>query len=181
MDGTDTVDGGKGIDLYDASGASSDVLINLDNVAHSDVSSIAANAAQGNQISGGFVERDTVTGFENASGGAGHDGIFGNSSANVLMGNGSFDGLFGLDGNDQLFGGVGADALVGGKGADILSGGGLDGAGDAFIYQSLSDSTVTKSGRDTITDFEFGPDKIDLGASWRVAGGGGATPSSLAT
>jgi Ca2+-binding RTX toxin-like protein len=171
-DGDDIVDGGKGNgDLYDAFFATNDLQINLDSVAHIDINIIAANTAHGIDVSDGLIQKDTVTGFENVSGGAGHDQIFGNSSANILKGNGNIDDLFGLGGNDQLFGGVGADALVGGKGADIISTGGSDAAIDSIIYTSLKDSTVAAAGRDTIVDFEVGHDLINLIGIDAIKGG----------
>jgi Ca2+-binding RTX toxin-like protein len=151
-DATDTIDAGKGIDTYDATDALADVEIHLG----------GSKSAQGNDISGGFVDKDAIAGFENAFGGAGMDSIFGDGGANVLKGNGNDDTLSGLGGNDQLFGGDGADELLGLKGADILTGGN---DADKFTFDNLSDSTVAKSGRDTITDFETGVDKINLGFS----------------
>ena len=151
-DGSDVIDGGKGAaDLYDASTVGSvDLIINLDSVAHTDVLTGAPNtAAVKNSIF--FYPPETITGFENASGGDGDDSIFGTSAANVLKGNGGADDLFGLGGRDILSGGFGADT---------------------FIFRSLSDSTVARSGRDVITDFEFLDDKIDLAGIDAIKGGG---------
>jgi len=72
--------------------------------------------------------------------------------------------LYGTDGNNVLTGGAGADILFGGKGSDILIGGlGNDqltgGAGkDTFKFLTIAD------GKDSITDFVHGQDKIDLSA-----------------
>jgi VCBS repeat-containing protein len=72
--------------------------------------------------------------------------------------------LYGTDGNNVLTGGAGADILFGGKGSDVLIGGlGNDqltgGAGkDTFKFLTIAD------GKDTITDFVHGQDKIDLSA-----------------
>jgi serralysin len=169
-DGIDVIDGGKGAaDLYDASTVTSvDLIINLDSVTHTDVLTGAPNtAAVKNSIF--FYSPETITGFENASGGNGNDSIFGTAAANVLTGNNGFDGLFGFGGNDRLLGGAGADNIFGGKGSDILSGGADP---DTFNFLSLSDSTVAKSGRDTITDFGPNFDKIDLSVIDAVKGGG---------
>src|SRR4029079_2957471 len=110
-DGIDVIDGGKGAaDPYDASRVISlvNLLINLDSVAHTDVLTGAANTvAVKDSIF--FYPPETITGFENASGGDGNDSIFGTSAANVLTGNAGFDGLFGYGGNDRLLGGDGAD------------------------------------------------------------------------
>jgi len=166
-DGIDVIDGGKGAaDLYASTFTSVDLLINLDSVAHTDVLTGAPNTAAV-KASIFFYPPETITGFENASGGAGNDSIFGTSAANVLTGNGGFDGLFGYGGNDRLLGGDGADNIFGGKGSDILTGGA---DADTFNFVSLSDSTVAQSGRDTITD--FGGDKIDLSKIDAIKGGG---------
>ena len=150
-DGNDFIGGGKGGgDLYDASTVTGrNLLINLDSVAHTDVLTGDPNTAIGKDIDS-FFGRDTITGFENASGADGNDSIFGNASANVLTGNDGFDGLFGYGGNDHLIGGAGGDNIFGGLGADLLEGG----VGpDTFNFLSLADSTVAAKGRDTIVDF----------------------------
>jgi len=175
VDGNDIVSGGRGIDVYNAFSATNDLQINLDNVAHTDVDTVAANTAQGIDISGGFVFKDTVTGFEYAVGGAGHDQIFGNKAANILQGGGGPDGLFGFGGNDQLDGGDGADTLVGGKGADVLDSGVGDFAADSFLFLSLRDSTAAKAGRDVINFFEDTLDIIKLDAIDANTKNGGTT------
>ena len=150
-DGNDAIDGGNGKgDLYDASTVMGrNLLINLDSVVHTDVLAGPANTAVGKDIDS-FFGRDTITGFENASGADGNDSIFGNASANVLTGNDGFDGLFGYGGNDHLIGGAGADNIFGGRGADLLEGGADP---DTFNFLALSDSTVAAKGRDTIVGF----------------------------
>ncbi|HEX2762733.1 MAG TPA: M10 family metallopeptidase C-terminal domain-containing protein [Allosphingosinicella sp.] len=78
----------------------------------------------------------------------------------------AFDGTAELDGAFLFHGGAGDDAFRGGAGNDVLYGlGGADrlagGAGaDVFAYTAASES----SGRsyDTLADFDFGADKIDL-------------------
>ncbi len=108
-DGTDTVDGGAGKDLYDLSAALSNVQINLDTIDHN-----GFTASQAIGIGG----TDNISGFEDASGGAGIDALFGSSAANVLHGNGNADSLFGYGGDDILDGGTGDDTLKGGLGND---------------------------------------------------------------
>jgi Ca2+-binding RTX toxin-like protein len=159
-DGNDIVRGGAGIDTYDASAATHDVRINLDTVAH-DLNGfllVAANTAIGPAISG--FAKDSIFGFENASGGGGNDVIYGTAGANVLSGGaGGVNNLLGFGGNDTLIGGSGTDALFGGAGKDQLTGG----AGqDSFVYTALSNSGITASARDLIADFEQGIDHIDL-------------------
>jgi Ca2+-binding RTX toxin-like protein len=151
-DGIDVIDGGKGAaDLYDASSVTSvDLIINLDTVAHIDALTGAPNTAAVKDSSF-FYPPETITGFENASGGAGDDSIFGTKATNVLKGNEGVDDLFGFGGRDILSGGLGADT---------------------FIFLSLSDSTVARSGRDVITDFDTLRDKIDLAGIDAIKGGG---------
>jgi Ca2+-binding RTX toxin-like protein len=54
-----------------------------------------------------------------------------------------------------------ADTLVGGLGGDTLTGG-L--GNDVFKYTSVTESTASETNRDTITDFQLGLDRLDLGA-----------------
>ncbi|MEM1171348.1 MAG: endonuclease/exonuclease/phosphatase family protein [Cyanobacteria bacterium P01_H01_bin.35] len=68
---------------------------------------------------------------------------------------------------DNLIGTNGDDTITGFRRGDILTGGGGD---DIFVYTSLRD------GRDTITDFEVGSDKIDLSQVLSVVGFEGINP-----
>lgn len=155
-DGDDTVDGGAGVDIYDAGFSLAKVLINLDSVAHDSflsgvgVNPIAAKTAVGDEISG-TGKTDKITGFENATGGEAADIIHGNALANVLEGVFGEDELYGYAGNDTLRGGSENDTLWGGAGKDELEGGG---GNDVFAYTATGDSTVSKAGRDVITDFD---------------------------
>lgn len=89
--------------------------------------------------------------------GTGNIGGTGNGLANVITGNSGNNALNGAAGNDILRGGTGADRLTGGLG------------NDTFIFQTLKDSTVAGTGRDTIYDFARG-DRIDLRAIDAKAG-----------
>lgn len=68
-------------------------------------------------------------------------------------------------GDDSANGGIGGDVIVGGLGKDTLAGGA---GADTFRYSSVEDSRFLQSagglvdGRDVITDFVAGQDKIDL-------------------
>lgn len=64
-------------------------------------------------------------------------------------------------GDDVITTGAGADIIVGGVGRDTLTGGA---GADTFRYLSVEDSRITSNGdgRDVITDFVAGTDKIDL-------------------
>ncbi len=101
-------------------------------------------------VHGGFTVANGVT-IENATSGAGKDSLFGNDVANVLTSG---------DGDDAIDGGAGNDTLIGGRGTDTLTGGA---GADLFRFVTNQDSNVGL-GRDLITDFEKGGDKIDLSA-----------------
>jgi hypothetical protein len=141
-DGADIVNGGPGVDIYDARGlaASGFVSVNLDSVEH-----FAIGVHSVKLSNSGLVGIDTVTGFEQ-----------------VVTGDGA-DILFGSNGADSLAAGPGQDNIVGLGGADLLDGGADD---DFFIFTSLKDSGPTPSTRDTIGELEdpgvAGGDIIDL-------------------
>lgn len=86
-----------------------------------------------------------------------NDLIKGSNGNDRLLGNGGNDKLYGERGDDRLLGGIGNDVLIGSSGKDVLTGGS---GKDVFDYNSLGDSLIT--GRDTITDFLRGTDRIDL-------------------
>ena len=85
--------------------------------------------------------------------GGGIDDGHGGSGNDVISGEAGNDRLYGDAGADQLIGGIGLDRLYGGLGAD------------RFIFRSLTDSTVSLTGRDTVQEFNSAEgDKIDLRA-----------------
>jgi hypothetical protein len=61
---------------------------------------------------GGDAQGDTLSGFENLTGGSGNDVLIGDSGSNVIQGGA---------GNDWLKGGAGSDTLEGGGGDDIAA------------------------------------------------------------
>jgi hypothetical protein len=162
-DRTDTIDGGKGIDAYDASQSGVlGVVINLDGETHFDTSytrQIAGHRAD--DVNNTTTAADKILSIENAYGSAGNDSMFGTKGANELVGGDGNDHVFGLAGNDRLFGNNGLDALIGGTGKDELWGGA---DADLFVFQSLKDSGPTAASRDTIKDYEVNVDQIDLDA-----------------
>ncbi len=88
------------------------------------------------------------------------DVLRGSKLADTINGLGGNDRIDGREGNDRLNGGSGNDTLTGGKGADALQGGA---GADIFVFKSITDSTVSASGRDTIGDFSRKQgDRIDL-------------------
>ncbi|HGS5303297.1 TPA: Ig-like domain-containing protein [Vibrio cholerae] len=88
-------------------------------------------------------------------GGAGNDILFGQGGNDTLNGGTGNDTLYGGNGNDTLIGGDGNDILIGGLGNDILTGG----SGEDLFKWVDGD---LDGGRDRITDFTIGQDKIDL-------------------
>jgi len=108
-----------GVDTIDASGWSTDQVIDLGEGAFSSVGHLTRNVAI---AYGATIER--------AVGGGGNDRLVGNAADNLLIGNDGSDRLEGGGGNDILQGGVGADLLYGGAGNDTLTGG--DGADILF-------------------------------------------------
>lgn len=88
----------------------------------------------------GFGNRDTLKNIEDAVGTVYADKLNGSTASNLLMGD---------SGADQLYGGRGADQLYGGGGSDV------------FVYKTLADTTVAKSGRDVLYDLDTS-DTIDL-------------------
>jgi hypothetical protein len=158
-DGNDTIDGGAGVDLYNAFGAMSGITINLDNIDHA-VSEYGFGSLTKNLAAGTGVGPDSIKNIENVTGSdAAGDVIYGSAAANIILGEGGSDNLAGFGGNDTIFGGAGTDHIVGGKGGDRLDGGT---GNDTFYYVALSDSGLTKATRDSIENFQAGMDKITL-------------------
>lgn len=102
----------------------------------------------------------------------------GNDYAALLGGNDTIDGGAGSDtilgggGDDRLLGGAGADKITGGAGNDLITGGA---GADHFVFAPVE-------GRDRITDFQNGVDKLVItGVNWaniRVTANGLATEIS---
>lgn len=135
--GSDTLHGGAGNDtLYGGNG--SDFLY----------------GGRGNDLLFGGAGNDWL------EGGEGNDRLVGGPGNDTLHGGPGNDTLEGGSGNDVLFGGRGNDILHGGHGSDTMTGG--PGA-DIFVFRTRADSPAG-AGRDTITDFQRGEDKIDLSA-----------------
>jgi serralysin len=171
--GNDRLDGGAGADtLIGGAGNDSYTVDNLGDVVD-ETNGVGGDAGGVDTVTSSvtfnltglaaFVENLTLSGTAaiNGTGNALANRITGNTAANVLDGGGS---------NDTLSGGAGADRLLGGAGLDSLTGGA---DADTFVFTSVFD------GRDTITDFVSGVDRLefdDAGFSSLIAGG----PVSLA-
>lgn len=150
--GNDLLFSGSGNDLLDG-GTGNDTA----SYAHSaaGVTVTLASTAQQNTVGAGL---DTLVSIENLTGSNFNDVLTGDGNANVING-----GL----GNDTLNGGGGDDILIGGMGNNTLTGGA---GNDTFLYQQGN------TGRDTVTDFTFGSDKLDLS---QLLQGENATAASL--
>ncbi|MCQ0971443.1 calcium-binding protein [Paracoccus sp. TK19116] len=111
----------------------------------SDFTGFSTAPARGREIEG--TNRADVL-----AGGAGNDEFEGRGGNDRLIGGGGHDDIEGDSGADRLFGGAGRDSLEGGSGNDFLTGG--IGA-DIFEFER-------GDGRDVITDFRNGVDRIDL-------------------
>ena len=130
----------NGVTLVDRDGA--------DRLRGTDRADLLSGLGGDNRLYGGRGDDRLMTraGEDWLSGGRGQDALSGGSGHDTLLGGG---------GRDVLNGGSGRDSLVGGSGVDLLTGG--SGA-DRFVF------TAGVTGRDIITDFQHGIDKIDLSA-----------------
>lgn len=176
LGGNDTLDGGRGSDVL-SGGEGNDVLIVSGNDSIHDafyggegtdtlkvtgpksvtLSGFNAGASSVERLEGngagilGTKDSDTfdlsaLTSINNVpfiDAGAGNDRITGSNFGDSLRGGKGDDIIAGLGGNDVIDGGRGNDLLTGGTGDDI------------FVY-------ARRYGADTIADFIFGEDKIDL-------------------
>ncbi len=135
-----TVWDGGGIDTYDLSNYTSNLVIDLEPGSYSNFNSGQTSYlgggpnggyARGNVFNALLYQGNLASLIENANGGSGSDTLSGNAANNVLRGNNGNDYLYGYAGNDILFGGEGNDVLVVGTGtADQAYGEG----GDDTIY-----------------------------------------------
>ena len=162
--GVDDIDGGGGNDTVSYEKSRKSVKVDLtDDTAQDATDSFdnEDNYAKGDILSG--IENIIGSNVSSGAADAPHDKLTGNGAANVIEGRGGNDTLDGgagddtLDGgsgDDILTGGAGADRLIGGRGADTLTG---NGGADTFKFTS-------GDGKDTISDFSSGTDKIDLSA-----------------
>ncbi|WP_296261505.1 MULTISPECIES: retention module-containing protein [unclassified Pseudomonas] len=136
--GNDTLFSGPGNDLLDGGSGNNTADYSL-----ATAGVTVSTAETGAQHTGG-AGVDTLVNIQNLTGSNYDDHLTGDQGNNVLNG-----GL----GNDVLNGGAGDDILIGGPGNNTLTGG--EGS-DTFLYQAGN------TGHDTITDFHFGVDKLDL-------------------
>jgi hypothetical protein len=103
----DRLEGGGGTDTLSFAGRADAVRVDL-----------AAQAASPQLAPLADSDRDSVAGFEAATGGAGDDVLLGDSGPNRLSGGQGDDVLRGRAGADELIGGAGFDRFDGGAGDD---------------------------------------------------------------
>lgn len=175
------IDGGAGIDTVSYEASDDGVFVWLDDVGSSSLWGELAGLFEDYLFNGasGDATADRLIDIENITGSAANDTLLGNNIANVLTGAAGRDTLYGQDGNDTLNGGAGQDLLFGGNGIDSLLGGadadqlwgdaGADrlngGSGDDQLTGGAGNDVFAFTdlgGRDEITDFRRGQDKIDL-------------------
>jgi phospholipase/lecithinase/hemolysin len=163
--GNDILKGGKGDDRIQG-GADKDLL-------YGELGDDILSGGDGNDSLWGGIGNDI------AFGGDGNDLLYGQAGDDIAIGDGGNDTIYGGAGNDYLLGGEGQDSLWGNEGKDILNGGlGQDllfgGGGGDRLDGGADDDSLTGgqgkdlfvfrlgNGKDIVTDFQVGQDKIDL-------------------
>src|SRR6266508_1344598 len=136
--GTDTIGGGSGTDTLNG-GADTDTLTYAGFTGGITVS-LAVTTAQAT----GGAGSETVSAFENLTGGSGGDKLTGTTTANTLNGGA---------GNDQLIGGDGDDVLTGGAGTDSANYSTATTGVTVNLSLTTAQNTVG-AGTDTITEVE---------------------------
>ena len=147
--GNDKYVGGAGVDTVKYTSATSGITVDL--TKGTATSRLANDAAK--------IGTDTLNGIESVIAGNYNDMVNGSAVANTLRGEAGNDTLNGKAGNDTLVGGAGNDILIGGAGKDALTG---SAGNDVFKFNTLTESGLTATTRDVITDFVRGQDKINL-------------------
>jgi len=148
MAGNDLLDGGLGVDSM--TGGVGDDVYTVDNVGDKVIE--LANGGWDMIVSSvdytlsANVEQLSLSGTAiRATAGASNAYLNGNDRDNILTGGAGNDTINGKAGNDTIIGGVGNDRLTGGDGRDV------------FVFGG-------SMGKDVITDFKAGEDRIDWSA-----------------
>ncbi len=172
-----TVDGGLGNDIIVGSNSTSqnilrggegrDLLIGGSNLALNELFGdagndllIGGNQLAENRLNGGAGD-DELRGGTNVTvntmnGDGGNDLLVGTLAFDAMSGGADNDTLIAYGGNDTLDGGSGNDRLIGGTGNDTLTGGT---GSDTFVF-----AEVGGANRDTILDYTYADDQIDISA-----------------
>ncbi len=147
--GNDILDGGTGADQMSGGGGNDTYFIDD----AGDVVTEASGTTAGiDTVVSSLANYKLLSNFENGRiDSAANLNLSGNSLKNALTGGAGNNVLFGAGGADTLKGGLGADTLKGGLGADF------------FDFNTLAESGITTTTRDTILDFTRSHgDRIDL-------------------
>ncbi|MGG7517194.1 M10 family metallopeptidase C-terminal domain-containing protein [Allorhizobium undicola] len=186
-----TVWDGNGIDTYNVSNYTTDMVLDLrpgqwstfskDQLADLDDGSRSSNLARGNLANAMLYNNDTRSLIENGIAGSGNDRVIGSQGGNELWGGAGNDRISGLTGNDKLHGGLGNDTvsgdegndtIYGDEGNDTLNGGAgndtvVGGAGNDKLYGNAgNDSFVVEGGVDSY-DGGDGSDTMSFAAAKR--------------
>jgi Ca2+-binding RTX toxin-like protein len=143
--GSDTVQGGAGQDTIYGGGDGANQLL----------------GNGGNDVIWGGAGNDFIgggTGNDEIYGDAGNDTIFAGMGNDFIGGGAGDDLIYGSGGDNRVYLGVGNDTFIAGTNKDIVTGGP---GTDVFVFQSAAQIGIG-SGRDSITDFIHGEDKIDI-------------------
>ncbi|MEH1830904.1 MAG: calcium-binding protein [Nostoc sp.] len=155
--GNDTIDGGKGDDLYSVNlNYATGGIITTFNA----ITNIGSITAGTDGVSYKNIERLNISGTEyddNIVGSNGNDTLYGNVGNDTIIGGAGNDSLSAsYSGNNLLSGDDGNDILTGGRGNDSLYGGT---GTDTFVFNSYYGSV------DTIYDFNATNDLIQVSAA----------------
>lgn len=161
QDGSNTYNGGNGVDLLDFTHVKGPVHVDFvagiavagngslgttfveafENVLGSDYSDIITGGSENNVFYG-------LGGHDLIDGGAGNDAIYGDEGDDRLLGSDGDDIITGDAGSDQIAGGSGADRISGGERADMMYGG----QDNDFLYGNEgADLLFGDLGRDALT------------------------------
>ena len=179
--GNDTMFGGFGNDTL-LGGSGNDSMEGGNGLGEDDIGDDSMEGGSGNDTMWGGSGDDEMHGGDDNDrmegevgedtlyGDAGDDAMWGGSDDDEMHGGTGNDDISGDEGDDILFGDEGNDTLIGGAGNDTLTGG--EGS-DVFVFGN-------NSGTDTITDFNFGTDRIQFSDAnsiddISVVAGGGKT------
>lgn len=142
--GNDTVQGGTGNDtIYGGAGRNRLLGNDGDDLIY---------ASPGGDFMAGGAGNDRIYGA------AGNDTIYLGLGDDFVGGGGGNDLIYGGAGQNRIYGGAGNDTLVAGTGRDVMTGGPGE---DVFVFVSAKAIGIG-AGRDMVTDFTPGTDKIDL-------------------
>jgi Ca2+-binding RTX toxin-like protein len=160
-DGSNTYNGGNGVDLLDFTQVKGSVHVDFvagiavagngslgttfvysfENVLGSDYSDTITGGAENNVFYG-------LGGHDLIDGGAGNDTLYGNEGDDRLLGGDGNDFIMGDAGSDQIAGGSGTDRIFGGELADMIYGG----QGNDLLYgDEGADLLFGDLGKDALT------------------------------